>query len=287
MQEKKRVSDVKLIAVDLDGTLLNQQRLVPPENKQALCEARRRGVCIVISTGSPYALIPFAQLTEIDVSYAITANGSAIYDYRTGECLYEECMDEELISRVVTFLDSLDVHFDMFIDGKGYSTLKGQRIIPQLDTTEQRKEYLRKNRICIAENPARYLLDNGLRVQKITVNFYPDEQGTLVAREQVKRFLLDTEAFELVSGGFGNLEITERGVEKGKTLGRLCDLTGIPITDTMAIGDSLNDLSIIRAAGIGVAMANGMEEVKRHADDITDSNDACGVAKAIWKYLGL
>ena len=97
---------------------------------------------------------------------------------------------------------------------------------------------------------------------------------------------MEFDELKLVSGGYSNLEFTRKGADKGRALEKLCTLIDVDINQTIAIGDSLNDLTAIEAAGVGIAMGNAMPEVKRVADDVTATNDQVGVAEAIYKYIG-
>ncbi len=275
---------VKLISLDLDGTLLDSERRIPEENRKAICQAKERGVEIVISTGSPYGLIPHDELGDLDISYAITANGSAIYEYKTGRCIYEDCIKTEEIFPVLNILLTRDMHIDIFIQGKAFCPLHTRSIVDKLVVPRSRKQYILNNRIWL-KNTASYIRENNLSIQKITMNFYPDINGQLVDRAEVKELLEHNALFCLASGGWGNLEITKKGVNKGKALIKLCEIQNISIKDTMAIGDSLNDLDIIQTAGIGVAMGNSMQEVINAADYVTSTNNVCGVAEVINRVL--
>ena len=119
------------------------------------------------------------------------------------------------------------------------------------------------------------------------MNFYPNGTGELVDRKEVKEYLENNPMIRLVSGGWGNLELTKSGVDKGKALKILCEKLEISLGDTIAIGDSVNDLDIIKVAGTGVAMKNAMSEVLDAADYVTGTNDACGVAEAIEHFMSM
>lgn len=275
---------IKLISMDLDGTLLDTARRLPGKNRRAIQEAKRNGVEILISTGSPYDLMPHDELEGLDISYAITANGSAVYEYKTGKCIYEESIETDTIFPILEFLLTKDMHIDMFIQGKAYCPAHTYEIVDKLDVPEARKQYILNKRVWL-EDTLSYIRDNCLSVQKITMNFYPDQTGNLVDRAEVKAELERYTLLDVVSGGWGNLEITKKGVNKGRALQKFCEIRNLSTKNIAAIGDSLNDLSIIQAAGIGVAMGNAMAEVKACADYITLSNDECGVAEAIYELL--
>ena len=119
----------------------------------------------------------------------------------------------------------------------------------------------------------------------MTLNFYPDKNGVLMDRDQTEKFLKSNPAITTVSGGYGNLEFTRSDVSKGIALYTLSDMLGIDHAATMAIGDTENDLAIIGAAGIGIAMGNATDMVKEQADFVTLSNMEDGVAHALDTFI--
>ena len=277
---------IKLISLDLDGTLLDTERRLPDRNRRAIQSATQKGIEVIISTGSPYGLMPHDDLRGLNISYAITANGSAIYEYKTGKCIYEESIDTNTIVPILTFLLEKDMHIDMFIQGKGYCPSNTKAIVNKLNVPKARKVYILNNRVWL-DDPIEYIEKNQLTMQKTTMNFYPDQSGELVDRKEVKEYLENNPMIRLVSGGWGNLELTKSGVDKGKALKILCRQLQISLDDTIAIGDSINDLDIIKTAGTGVAMGNAMPEVIDAAAYVTGTNDACGVAEAIEHFLSM
>lgn len=272
---------VKLISLDLDGTLLNRDRHVPERNFKALKKASENGIQVIISTGSPYGLMPHKELQGMGISYAITANGSAIYEYETGKCIYEKAIATEEIIPILEFLLTKDMHMDMFMGGKAYCPANTRQTVEKLAVPQSRKDYILKNHRMWLEDVIPYIREHQLTMQKITMNFYPGEDGEMVDREEVRKFLESRSDLKLVSGGWQNLEITRADANKGDALRFLCEHIDIAIEDTVAIGDSLNDLDIIQAAGTGVAMKNSMPVLLEAADAVTGSNDECGVAEYV------
>ncbi len=277
------MSNIKLIALDLDGTLFNNQSKISDGNLAAIRKATEKGIYIVISSGRPFCGLPFAQLDGTGIRYAITTNGSAIYDIITKQCIYEDCMDSSITSPILDFLLSKDIHMDAFIHGDAVSPKKCLAAAYKLASPAPLKKYIIESRTRVDDLPE-YLKENHFEIQKMTLNFYPDENGVLVDRNEVKEFLLNNKNITCVSGGYHNLEFTKAGVDKGAGLKKLAEYLHINMNDTMAVGDTENDISILKAAAIGVAMANATEDVKAIADEITLSNDEDGVASIISKY---
>lgn len=278
------MNNIKLAALDLDGTLFNNQSQITPGNFDAIRCAVNTGINIVISTGRPYRGLPFDQLKGSGIQYAITTNGSAIYDLTTDTCLFEDCMDNDIFLPIMDFLLQKDIHMDAFIGGKGYSPLKCLPAAQKLEVPESLKQYIITTRTRIENFPA-YIMERPNQVQKVTINFYPNPDGSYHDREETKAFLLSNPHISTVSGGYHNLEFTKAGVTKGTALVHLANLLGISMEQTMAIGDSENDLAILNAAGIGIAMGNAAPEILAGADDVTLTNEEDGVACALRKYL--
>lgn len=276
---------VKLIALDLDGTLFNSQSQISAHNIDTIKKANEAGATVVISTGRPYNGLPFEQLKGSGIRFAITTNGSAIYEIESGKCLFEEAMDEEIILPILDFLLTKDIHMDAFIGGKGYTPVQCVAAGQKLANPPALKHYILNTRVRVDNLPL-FIHENQLKVQKMTLNFYP-EGGIFKDREEVRKYLESNPAVTTVSGGYNNLEFTRADVNKGVGLQKMAQLLDIPVAQTMAVGDTENDLAIIRAAGFGVAMGNATAAVKSAADYITTSNDEDGVATAIAHFLRL
>jgi hypothetical protein len=278
------MSKMKLIAIDLDGTLFDSHGQISKRSIETIRRAGESGINVAISTGRPLVGIPFEKIEGTGMRYAITTNGASIYDITTKQCLYEDPMDEELFIPIVTQLFKYDLHMDAFIEGKAYGTERGLKNSDRLDVPPSLKDYIINTRTHLKDLPG-FIKENHLSVQKMTLNFYPDGTGGYTDRDKAESFLVSHPGVDVVSGGFHNLEFTKVGVNKGVGLYRLAKILGIDAHDTMAIGDTENDLSIILAAGIGVAMGNATDEVKAEASYVTSSNDEDGVALAIEKIL--
>lgn len=278
------MSGIKLAALDLDGTLFNNNSQISEGNLSAIRRITEAGVHAVISTGRPFAGIPFAQLKNTGIDYAITTNGAAIYRISTGECLCEEPLDDETVFPILDFLLSKDIHMDAFIGGKGYSPRQCLTVGKRLNVPDELKKYIVETRIRVDDLPG-FIREKQLRVQKMTLNFYQDTDGNYVDREEVRQFLEGNPAISCVCGGFHNLEFTRADVNKGRGLHTLSRILGIDPADTMAIGDTENDIAVLKAAGIAVAMGNATDAVKAQADYITDTNERDGVARALMHFL--
>lgn len=278
------MKDIKLVALDLDGTLFDNSSRISKRNLTAIRSITDKGIHVVISTGRPFEGIPFDQIKGTGINYAITANGSGIYEISTGKCLYENAMDEELVTPILNFLLTRDIHMDAFIGGKGYTPVQCVETAQKLTVPSSIKNYIITTRTRLY-NILQFIHENQLKVQKMTLNFYPAADGTLIDRETVRKFLVSNPSITTVCGGYNNLEFTRADANKGVGLRKLAEILGVNPDATMAIGDTENDLAIIEAAGIGVAMGNATDAVKARADYVTTTNTKDGVAAAIEHFI--
>lgn len=278
------MKDIKLVALDLDGTLFDNSSHISERNLTAIRSITDKGIHVVISTGRPFEGIPFDQIKGTGINYAITANGSGIYEISTGKCLYENAMDEELVTPILNFLLTRDIHMDAFIGGKGYTPVQCVETAQKLTVPSSIKNYIITTRTRL-DNILQFIHANQLKVQKMTLNFYPAADGTLIDRETVRKFLVSNPSITTVCGGYNNLEFTRADANKGVGLRKLAEILGVNPDATMAIGDTENDLAIIEAAGIGVAMGNATDAVKARADYVTTTNTKDGVAAAIEHFI--
>lgn len=278
------MKDIKLVALDLDGTLFDNSSRISKRNLTAIRSITDKGIHVVISTGRPFEGIPFDQIKGTGINYAITANGSGIYEISTGKCLYENAMDEELVTPILNFLLTRDIHMDAFIGGKGYTPVQCVETAQKLTVPSSIKNYIITTRTRL-DNILQFIHENQLKVQKMTLNFYPAADGTLIDRETVRKFLVSNPSITTVCGGYNNLEFTRADANKSVGLRKLAEILGVNPDATMAIGDTENDLAIIEAAGIGVAMGNATDAVKARADYVTTTNTKDGVAAAIEHFI--
>lgn len=295
MEDKKLYcpnAPIKLIGLDLDGTVFDNEKKISERTKHAIVEAIRQGVVVIPATGRPLAGVPqeFARIEG--VKYALTANGAAIYNLETKECIYRDAMSTELASEVIGKLQQYDVMVDAFIDGMGYVE---RDVLAQKDKyamSEVIKQYIMSTRRAVSDL-VEYIKDNACQVEKITVNFKPasetleddPREPKLLWKKEVMEMMAEYPQLMAVSGVPTNLEITMATAHKGNGMIKLGEHLGITAEEIMACGDSENDMAMIVAAGFGVAMANGTDEVKAAANYITSSNEEDGVAEVIEKFV--
>lgn len=274
---------IKLVALDLDGTLYDNQKQISQENINEIKRVIKKGVEVIISTGRPYVGLPFEKMQQLGIRYAITTNGAAIYEVPEKKCLYENCLDKESAIQLLKELEAYDVYCDVFINGEGVGSEQKKYLIDKLSMPDSLKAYIKRTRYYV-NDLINYLSEQKEPIQKITVDFYSD--GTdLVDRELVYNLVCKYNNFTVVSGGCDNIEITNKGTNKGIALVELCKKLNISIQTTMACGDSENDKDILLASEYGIAMGNAEECVKKIAKFISKTNIENGVAYALSQFI--
>lgn len=270
---------IRLIALDLDGTLLDTRKQLSEENRAALTRAARAGIHIVPTTGRFFDGMPEAVRALPFLRYAITINGAEVADHRTGEELYKADIPLARALELMRYLDTLPVIYDCYQDNAGWIS---QHLKARIDSTVKDPHFrrmLHELRKPVPELKA-FVTERNRDIQKIQF-FIPTPELRQELLETLPKMFPELAVSSSVSE---NIEVNAAGATKGKALLGLAKRLGIPREGTMAFGDGLNDLSMLEAAGVGVAMENACAEAKAAADYITLSNDEHGVAYAIEKY---
>ncbi|MCI1726345.1 MAG: Cof-type HAD-IIB family hydrolase [Lachnospiraceae bacterium] len=276
---------IKLIGLDLDGTVFDNQKNISERTKNAVGQAAARGVFVVPMTGRPYRAIPESVLKLDGVRYLAAVSGAAVYDLQEGIKIHEDLIANARASEVLRRLQRVNCVTMAFIDGFGYVEHENLKKAIEYAETEVIRHYLRTTRTGVDDLPS-FIEKDGRGVEKFTVNFPHGKDGHLIGLEKVLDLLSDCRKdMDLVYGGAINLEVTNRTATKGNALHFLAEKFGIAKEEIMACGDSGNDLEMLQASGLPVAMANAEENIKKAASFITKSNEEDGVAAAIEKFV--
>lgn len=270
----------KLIAFDLDGTFLNNDKTIPQKNIDALCAAAGRGIHIVPATGRIHSGVPEAVRALPFIRYYICINGAYVYDAVEDRTIYSADVPLDIALRFYEEMDKLPVMYDCYQDNSGFIT---QKMYDEADYYVPDKGILHLVKTLRVPVPElkEYLRQKGKDVQKLQAYFH---DISLRDRELERLPKLFPELLFSTSVS-NNIEVNSRLAGKGNGLKALCCELKIDIADTAAFGDSLNDEDMLSAAGLGIAMANALESTKRAADVLTLSNNDAGVAAGIEKYI--
>lgn len=272
--------DVRLIALDLDGTLLDSEKRLSDRNREALAAAAAKGVHVVPTTGRFFGMMPEAIRALPFVRYAITVNGAQVYDREADAALARVEIPVATAVAAMEVLDGFDCIYDCYQENWGWMTDAMQRKAADYAPDAHYLKMIREFRRPVPELKA-HLAAKGSDVQKVMcfardAADLPAIQGALAARFP---------ELVLTRSTPNNVEINHALAHKGEALRRLCDALGFGIGSAMSFGDGLNDLTMVRDAGYGVAMANSAPEVLAAAKFTTLSNDEDGVAAAIEKFV--
>lgn len=268
--------EYKLVALDLDGTLLDSGKQLSAKNAAALRRAAENGAQIVPTTGRFFDGMPPVVRELPYLRYAITINGAQVLDVRSGETLYRAEIPLPRALEILEYLDTLPVIYDCYCGSWGWITRAMQEAAPAFIANEHSLRMVQQLRTPVDELKA-YLRARGDDVQKIQLFLKDVSQRPAVMAELERRFPGTVASTSLPN----NIEINAAAANKGDAVRALAAHLGIPIEKTISFGDGSNDLSMIRACGLGVAMANACPAVLAAADRVTTSCDESGVAAVL------
>ena len=269
--------NIRVIALDLDGTLLNSDKVISPADYAALERAAAMGVHIVPTTGRFYDAMPDVVRQLPFVRYAITVNGAQVADLRTGEVIYRAELPWQQAVDIMTELDSHPVIYDCFMDNRAYMTADQRPFIDTMIASPHYRKMFRELREPVPELKS-FLSERGHNVQKI--QFFTNQPQLRL--ELMKKLPRQFDHLIISSSVGDNVEINQSRANKGEALLALAAHLDVPRAATAAFGDGLNDLTMLREAGVGVAMANACHEALALADRVTLSCDEDGVAHGIY-----
>lgn len=265
---------IKLVAVDIDGTLINSKREITPEVYQAVQEAKRADVKVVITTGRPIAGVK-SLLSELNLEdegdYVITFNGGLVQDTATGEDLVKETLTYEDYLEIEYLARKLGLHMHAITKDGIYTA---NRNIGKYTVHEA----------TLVNMPIFYRTPEEMADKEIIKIMFIDEPEIL---DPAIKNIPDEfyEKYNLVKSQPFYLEVVHKNVSKGNAIIHLAKKLGLTMEQTMAIGDEENDRAMLEVVGHPVVMENGNPELKKIAKHITKSNDESGVAHAIREWV--
>ena len=269
----------KVIAADLDGTLLKNDKSISQATIDQLKRTSEKGVLFLPSTGRTHKELPQAIRNLPFLRYALCCNGGALYDYKEDAYIYENGIPYDLALKVLDYVKTLPVYETIIINGERIG--KG-------DENNNLCDYIKKTavkgilfNIRGAYDVKKAYAEKHMDAQKLLL--YPNENGNI--KEIMETLQKQFPELSVSSSGPKFIEVNIQGVDKGKALNNFCQLMNIPIEDSIAFGDAENDISMLDAAGFAVVMANGTQTTKKHADMICPSNEEDGVAEALIKLI--
>lgn len=269
----------KLIAIDLDGTLLNSKKMISLKNRENIRLAMERGVKIVVCSGRIYAGARiFARQIETKEPL-VACNGAIIKDMETGEFLYSNPMNADDCLKVIDICRKYDIYFHVYIGDTMYAEKLESSALFYWEKNKQLPEDERID-VRVANNLGDVIGKTHMPVSKVVVI-----SSNLEQLSRARRAVNCISSVDMASSNFDNFEVMNKGVSKGKAIEFLAHRFNIKREEIIAIGDNENDRSMIEYAGLGVAMGNAESFIKDMADYITLSNDQDGVAEVIRRFV--
>ncbi len=268
---------IKLIATDLDGTLMSADHLtVTPRTINTLKAAHDKGVKIAIATGRPLALIDNVISQVPFTDYIIYSNGACVFDRNENKIIYSNLIENHSASEIVGYLLKNNVFFEIYVDGKSHYQLGTEDLF---DNTGFPEEFI--DEVTKTMTGHKSLLDflKGLDVEKITLYSVKDRDYKGFEEKLLSYDLSTACSFK------GNLEATVKSADKGRALEGICGVMGITSDECMSFGDAGNDIPMLEFAKYSFAMANGSDECKAAAKYIARSNAKDGLAIAVEEYI--
>ena len=264
----------KMIVLDLDGTLTNNKKEITPRTKQALMQAQAAGVHVVLASGRPtYGIVPLAEELKLkdNRGYILAFNGGKIIDCTKNKVLFEQKLDEQLVP--ILFQEAKKAGMEILTyQGEGIAAtnkddeyVQHEAFINKMPVT-QYDDFL--NQLVYPINKC-LIVGDPTPLHELEIRLAKELEGKMDVYRSADFFL----------------ECVPLGIDKARSLDRLISSLGISREEVIACGDGYNDLSMIRFAGLGVAMANAAKDIQSEADFVTLSNEEDGVAHVIEHFI--
>lgn len=265
---------VKLIALDMDGTLMSEDHItVSEENKKALKKAHESGAKIAVSTGRTLSIIGSVCEQVPEVDYVIYSNGTSVFDRKENRVIYENSMPWERAKDILEYLDPYPVFTEVYSGGQSYAQNDKIKHFPDDVFPKEFIDEATKGMV-----PCDSFFDTlcGKNIEKFTVYIFDK-----ALYKSVWDYFSAFDDLSVTTSFPVSIDITKAGADKGAAIKNMCDILGITADECMAFGDASNDIPMITFAKYGFSMENGSKECKAAAKYITKSNADDGVAHGI------
>ncbi|NCB42567.1 MAG: HAD family phosphatase [Clostridia bacterium] len=287
MLSKDILDKIKILAFDVDDTLLNKDSVLSEETKKSIIRAMEKGYHVVIATGRVLSAVPSEVISLKGIRYAVTSNGARISDLHNGETIYTNFLAKEEVEKLLPLLSDSTVMKEVFYDNQVYADQECLDDLPRYGVkNEWNKNYIKTTRKPV-ESTMQLIKEHIDSLENINLTF-----SSLQKRDEFLKKLKKSTTLSIFSSPpfcstSDAIEIGGRTASKAQALKALAEILKTGNDSIMAFGDSSNDLQMIKMAAVGVAMGNGVPEVKEAADYVTDSNAEDGVATALKKLLDI
>ncbi|MGE4352757.1 MAG: Cof-type HAD-IIB family hydrolase [Oscillospiraceae bacterium] len=265
---------IKLIALDIDGTLLTSERKISQRTHEALHMARKHGCEVVLATGRAFMSLQDVMALAGCIGYAITSNGGGIFR-ADGTMLFASNMPGDLVRAVMKATSGFGIYPEVYIRGQAYASGHQLDNMHTWGVPEKTCGYILQTRVRIDEF-AGFAEESIGRIEGMDVLLAPT-----AIRAGLRGALEKIQGLAVSSSSPYYVDANAIGITKASGLEHLGKISGVEREEIMAFGDAENDREMLSFAGTGVAMGNCVPMLRKHADYITDDNDSDGIAKAL------
>lgn len=287
----------KLIAIDLDGTLLNPYGRISHKNKKAIKKAKKRGIEVIIASGRHITSIKsFAKLIKCN-NYSICGNGATLYDMKNNKVLYNKFIEKEKILEIIDLCEKNNIYYNVYTETEILTKeIKYSALYYEQENKKKSNKY--KTNIKLLDSVYDFV-KNDSKNNYLKVTIYNDDKDIfnemICKLRQIKEIIVldvghmsrkmikvDNKDVELK---YYYTEITKDGVNKWNAIEELIKELKINKEEVVAIGDNVNDKEMLENAGLGIVMGNSADYVKEFANVCVADNNSNGVAEGIIKYV--
>lgn len=286
----------KLIAIDLDGTLLNSYGEITTENRQAIKYALEKGVQVILASGRDPQTMKKISLDLGINNYLIAGNGASIYDIKLEKNIYEKFIKKNKALKIIKKCKENSVFFNLYTD-KGIITESLNYNVKVFNSENNHKALDKQTNIEVVKDIYEYAENNDINILKIIIC----DDSKIIFNNIIQKLkkisgieVLDVEHMskknirigtEEIEVEYYYTEISSKNVDKWNAIDYLIDILNINKKEVICIGDNINDKKMVENAGVGVSMKNSALSAKNIGDFITEDNNSNGVEKAIYKYV--
>ncbi len=286
----------KLIAIDLDGTLMNSQGQITDEDIEAIKKLKEAGSIVIINSGRQLETIKNIAQEIGNIDYCVCGNGALLYDLKNNKILFSQFLDKSKAIEIIKMCKASDIYFNIYTDKEILVESLKDNVLA-FYYNNKTIPYAKQTRIKIEPDIEKYILNNECSILKIGMSNENEDifQNGFEQLKKIKNIdILEVKgkSNRFYSDGDQEIEIeyfyteaTSVQVNKWTAIDKLASILEIKAKDIAAIGDNINDAAIIVNAGLGIAMGNATPYIHEIANVATLSNDRSGVAHAIYKYL--
>ncbi len=286
----------KLIAIDLDGTLLNSYGEITNENKQAIKYAIDKGVQVVLASGRDPGTMKKISLELGINNYLIAGNGASVYDIKLDKNIYESFIEKEKALQIIKLCKENSIFFNIYTN-KGIITESLNYNVKVFNNENNYKPNNKRTNIEVTTDIYNYIRNNELDILKIIICdnskiIFNNIMDKLKKIKNVEVLDVSHMSKKLIRCGTEEIkieyfytEVTNKNTNKWDAISFLINKLDIPKDEVICIGDNVNDMKMVENAGVGIAMKNSALEKMQIGDYVTLDNNSNGVEKAIYKYI--